>query len=43
MKKNKEKIALIIGNIIIYLALTSLLYLDKKTKKIFILTTKSIN
>jgi diguanylate cyclase (GGDEF)-like protein len=40
MKKNKEKIALIIGNIIIYLALIFLLYLDKKSKENIYLNDK---
>lgn len=40
MKKNKDKIALIIGNIIIYLALIFILYLDKKSKENIYLNDK---
>jgi hypothetical protein len=40
MKKNREKIALIIGSIIIYLALIFLLYLDKKSKENIYLNDK---
>jgi diguanylate cyclase (GGDEF)-like protein len=40
MKKDREKIVLIIGSIIIYLALVFLLYLDKKSKENIYLNDK---